>query len=154
MTEYVNHEAEETSTAIEDTAERKLTDDGGGIDLIPDDGGAPYPTVAGPKGGKVGERCSGIGKSGHSNALGLEVLEGAGDVEETLAAAADDGDRGPTELGEISRDIEGFLSATMDPSKTASSEDLDLGQMCQQHGAGDGGATIRLLVSNALSERC
>lgn len=117
-------------------------DDGGGLLLGAHDGRAGHAALAGPKGREVGGGGVLGREGGDQHALGLEVLERAGHVEEALAAAADDGDAGAAQLGQVGRDIQRGGGAAVDAAEAAGAEHADAGAAGQEHGGGDGGGAV------------
>ncbi len=93
------------------------------------------------------------GEGGDQSALGLEDLEGAGDVEEALAAGADDGHARAAQLRQVGRDVHrGLARPRWTPPRPPVPKDADAGQPGQEHGTGDGRAAVDLLSCEALNE--
>jgi hypothetical protein len=125
------------------------TYDSSSVLLVLDRRWALYATVSRPESWKVYIAFTAICKSSDANALGLQVLEGARDIQEALAATGHNGDGCPAQLCQISRDVHARLSAAVDASQSAGSKNLDARQLGEKHGACNGCAAIEVLARQA-----
>lgn len=82
--------------------ERTHTNYSRSFGLILDDLGAFDPTLPGKECGKVDRSLAAVCECRYTDAFSLKVLQRPRDVQEALAPGADDGDRGPSQLSEIS----------------------------------------------------
>ena len=125
------------------------TYDGSSVLLVLDRCWALYATVSRPESWEVYVAFTAICKRSDADALGLQVLEGARNVQEALAATGHDGYGCPAELCQISRDVHARLGAAVDATQSAGTKDLDAGQLSEKHGACNGCAAIEVLARQA-----
>lgn len=125
------------------------TYDSSSVLLVLDRRWALYATVSRPESWEIYIAFTAICKGSDADALGLQVLEGARNIQEALAATGYDGDGCPAELCQISRDVHARLSAAVNATQSAGSKDLDARQLSEKHGACNGCAAIEVLARQA-----
>lgn len=81
---------------------KSLTNNRGGFSLILDDPRAAETAIPREESREIDRSLAAIGKSTHAHPLGLEILEGTGNIQEALASGTNDRHRGTTQLRQIS----------------------------------------------------
>lgn len=122
------------------------TNDSSSLSLVLDGDRALDTAVPRPESREVDLAFTAVGKGSNTNALGLQVLKSTANVQEALASAGNDSHGSAAKLSEISRYVHAGLSAAVHTAKTASTEDLDAGQLGQDHGTSDRGAAVEVLA--------
>lgn len=102
------------------------------------------------KSGEVNGASPSISKGTDCHSLRLQKLEGTGNIQETLASAADHRHMSTTKFSEVSRDVHGVLASTMDTSQSSCPEYFDASFCSKKHGSRYCRSAIELTSSNSL----
>jgi hypothetical protein len=93
---------ETVSRAVYFRLEDELTNDGSSFGLILNGPWASDSTLTSEEGGEIDCALPAISKGSHADTFGLEIFKGSRDIQEALAARADDSDRSTAQLSKIS----------------------------------------------------